>query len=154
MTRTNRDVSSSFCVFAHVDEVVPGCWRVAASWLFSPCLCHMLDVADRSELIVARNEQSLFAGLCTIHVSVSRLRPRSEFVPSWVCRIPPCPQHVVLNTSVSWQDRLWQNAAECDTHCELIAGSVNNSHESESHRESEFISTCHHLHYVLHFIVL
>ena len=30
------------------------------------------------------------------------------------------PQHVVLNTSVSWQDRLWQIAAECDTHCELL----------------------------------
>ena len=27
---------------------------------------------------------------------------------------------------------------------------MNNSHESESHRESEFISTRHHLHYVLH----
>ena len=35
-----------------------------------------------------------------------------------------------------------------------IPGSVNNSHESESHRESEFISTRHHLHYVLPFIVL
>ena len=46
---------------------------------FSPCLCYTPDVADRSELIVA---QSLFVCLCTIHVSVSRLRPRSEFVPS------------------------------------------------------------------------
>ena len=87
---------------------------------FSPSLCYTLDVADRSELIVARNAQSWFVCLCTIHVSASRLRPRSEFVPSCVCQIPLCPQHVVLNTSVSWQDRLWQNAAECDTHCELL----------------------------------
>ena len=49
---------------------------------FSPSLCHTLDVADRSELIVARNAQSLFVCLCTMRVSVSRLRPRSEFVPS------------------------------------------------------------------------
>ena len=87
---------------------------------FSPCLCNTPDIADRSELIVARNVQSLFVCLCTMHVSVSRLRPRSEFVASWVCQIPFCPQHVALNTSVSWQDRLWQNAAECDTHCELL----------------------------------
>ena len=87
---------------------------------FSPCLCYAPDVADRSDLIVARNVQYLFVCLCTIHVSVSRLRPRSEFIPSWVCQIPLSPQHVVLNTSVSWQDRLWQNAAECDTHCELL----------------------------------
>ena len=81
---------------------------------FSPCLCHTLDVADRSELIVARNVQSLFICLCTIHAPVSRLRPRSEFVPSCACQIPCCPQHVVLNTSVSWHDRL------CDAHCELL----------------------------------
>ena len=87
---------------------------------FSPCLCYTPDVADRSELIVTRNAQSSFVCLYTIHVSVSRLRPRSEFVPSWVCQIPLCPQHVVLNTSVSWQDKWWQNAAECDTHCELL----------------------------------
>ena len=87
---------------------------------FSPCLCYTPDVADRSELIVTRNAQSSSVCLCTIHVSVSRLRPRSEFVPSWVCQIPLCPQHVVLNTSVSWQDKWWQNAAECDTHCELL----------------------------------
>ena len=68
---------------------------------FSPCVCYTPDVADRSELTVARNAQSLFVCLCTIHVSVSRLRSRSEFVPSCVCQIPFCPQHVVLNTSVS-----------------------------------------------------
>ena len=49
---------------------------------FSPCLCYTSDVADRSELIVTRNAHSLFVCLCTIHVSVSRLRSRSEFVPS------------------------------------------------------------------------
>ena len=87
---------------------------------FSSCLCHTPDVADRSELIVARNAQSLFVCLCTMHVSVSMLRPRSEFVPSCVCQILFCPQHVVLDTSISWQDRLWQSAAECDTHCELL----------------------------------
>ena len=50
---------------------------------FSPCVCCTPDVADRSELIVARNAQSSFVCLCTMHVSVgSRLRPRSEFVPN------------------------------------------------------------------------
>ena len=40
---------------------------------YSPCLCCTLDVADRSELIVA---QSLFICLCTRHVCLlcSRLR--------------------------------------------------------------------------------
>ena len=54
----------------------------------SQCSCYTPDVADRSELIVA---QSLFVCVGTIHVFGSRLRPRSEFVPSYV----------VLNTSVS-----------------------------------------------------
>ena len=49
---------------------------------FSSCLCYTPDEADLSELIVARDAQSLFVCLCTLHVSVSRLRPRSEFVPS------------------------------------------------------------------------
>ena len=72
--------------FDNVDEVVLSglLTRRGVSVFFSPWLCCTPDVADRSELIVA---QSLFVCLCTIHVSVSRLRPRSEFVPSWVCQI-------------------------------------------------------------------
>ena len=49
---------------------------------FSHCLCNTPDVADLSELIVARDAQSLFVCLCTIHENVSRLRLKSEFVPS------------------------------------------------------------------------
>ena len=43
-----------------------------------------------------------------------------SLLPAEFVRSLFCPQHVVLNTSVPWQDRLWQSAAECDTHCELL----------------------------------
>ena len=62
-------------------------------------------------VVVAHDAESLFLSSCTIHVSVvSRVRHRSEF----------CPEHVVLNTSESSQDRLCRSGAKCDKHRELL----------------------------------
>ena len=59
----------------------------------------MLDVADRSELIVARNAQILFVCLCTIHVSVASRLIRVCFQLS--LSDPFFVLSIVLNTSVS-----------------------------------------------------
>ena len=64
MTRTNREVKSSF----FMNDICQGCLSLFADGClprvflccFSPCLCYTRDVADLSELTVARDAQSPF----------------------------------------------------------------------------------------------
>ena len=137
------------CVFAHVDEVVhSGCWRVAASWLFfSQFVLHAwcsgsvrvdccaqcailvcLLVHDTRICIKAQTQIRVCSQLCLSDPSLS-----SSCRAEHICVLTG---QIVTECSGVWY-ALW------------IAGSVNSSHESESHRESEFISTRHHLHYIL-----
>ena len=115
---------------------------------FSPCLCHTLDVADRSELIVARNAQSLF--VCFVHDTRICIKAQSQIrVCSQLCLSDP------FLSSACRAEHICILAGQIVTECSgvwyalWIVGSVNKSYELESRRESEFISTRHHSHKIL-----
>ena len=139
------------CVCHHVDGFVPSCsWRVAASWLFFSLF--VLHAWRSGSVRVDCCRKCAILVCLLVHDTRICIKAQTQIrVCSHLCLSDPLlssacrAEHICILTR--------QTVTECSGvwYASWIAGSVNKSHESEGHHESEFISTRHHLHYVLHF---